>query len=128
TEKGDSARGARYNSALRYLDTQENECLIVVVSEDGYINLIPHLKPKISRQCIDILIKDLQQVNESEHLDIKSFNQIMHDLKRLAFYLIQEDCDKINELRKTIESKMNPKTIRIVYSDFTPNAEMNNSY
>ncbi|EOO33248.1 hypothetical protein IIU_03360 [Bacillus cereus VD133] len=128
TDKGDPARGARYNSALRYLDTQENECLIVVVSEDGDINLIPHLKPRIPRQCIDNLIKDLQQVNESERLDIKSFNQIMHNLERLAFYLLQEDCDKINELRNAIESKIEPETIRIVYRNFTPDPEMDNSY
>ncbi|WP_433772943.1 DNA integrity scanning protein DisA nucleotide-binding domain protein [Bacillus wiedmannii] len=128
TDKGDPARGARYNSALRYLDTQENECLIVVVSEDGDINLIPHLKPRIPRQCIDNLIKDLQQVNESERLDIKSFNQIMHNLKRLAFYLLQEDCDKINELRNAIESKIEPETIMIVYRNFTPDPEMDNSY
>ncbi|WP_255294724.1 DNA integrity scanning protein DisA nucleotide-binding domain protein [Bacillus thuringiensis] len=128
TDKGDPARGARYNSALRYLDTQENECLIVVVSEDGDINLIPHLRPKIPRQWIDILINDLQQVNESEPLDIKSFNQIMKGLEGLVFYLLQEDCNKINELRATIESKMDKGIIRIVYRNLTPNSEMNNSY
>ncbi|WP_257150874.1 DNA integrity scanning protein DisA nucleotide-binding domain protein [Bacillus toyonensis] len=40
TNRGDSSRGARYNSAVRYLETQTNECLIIVISEDGYINLI----------------------------------------------------------------------------------------
>lgn len=41
---GDSARGARYNSALRYYKKQEREnkkCVILVISEDGYINSIP---------------------------------------------------------------------------------------
>ncbi|EEL60381.1 DNA integrity scanning protein DisA nucleotide-binding domain protein [Bacillus toyonensis] len=128
TDKGDSARGARYNSALRYIDSQDNECLIVVVSEDGDINLIPHLKPKIPRQWIDMLIAELQQVNESERLDIKSFNRIMHDLKSLVFYLLEEDCNKINELRVTIESKMDEMIIRVVYPDLTPNPEMNSSY
>lgn len=42
--KGDSGRGARYNSALRYYKRQEKEnkkCAILVISEDGYINSIP---------------------------------------------------------------------------------------
>ncbi|MEN8646160.1 DNA integrity scanning protein DisA nucleotide-binding domain protein [Bacillus cereus group sp. BceL062] len=42
TEVGDIARGARYNSALRYLNRckkQGHNCLIVIVSEDGMINL-----------------------------------------------------------------------------------------
>lgn len=41
--EGDSSRGARYNSALRYFRRQQQQnkkCLIVVVSEDGYINYI----------------------------------------------------------------------------------------
>ncbi|MBM7696962.1 DNA integrity scanning protein DisA nucleotide-binding domain protein [Salimicrobium jeotgali] len=129
TDKGDSARGARLNSAIRYLDTRDNdECLIVVVSEDGHINLIPYLKPRIPRHWIDYLIKDLQEVNESEEVDIRVFNQTMRNLERLAFYLFPKDCDTINELRENIESKIEPDIIRIVYRDFIPNPEMNKNY
>lgn len=42
TEKGNPARGARYNSAIRYIDyvSQLNHlCLIIVISEDGMIDL-----------------------------------------------------------------------------------------
>ena len=37
---GDPARGARYNSALRYVHSTEQRCLAVVVSEDGRVDLI----------------------------------------------------------------------------------------
>ena len=43
TTKGDPSRGARYNSAIRYRDyvcEKGHRCLIVVISEDGMINLI----------------------------------------------------------------------------------------
>ncbi|MBK9927446.1 MAG: DNA integrity scanning protein DisA nucleotide-binding domain protein [Anaerolineales bacterium] len=43
TERGNPARGARYNSAIRYSEyvkTQKHACLIVVISEDGMIDLI----------------------------------------------------------------------------------------
>lgn len=41
--EGDSARGARYNSALRYKngDKIKGNCVIVVISEDGMIDIIP---------------------------------------------------------------------------------------
>ncbi|WP_242259095.1 tetratricopeptide repeat protein [Bacillus cereus group sp. BfR-BA-01409] len=41
--KGDSSRGARYNSAIRYIngDEIEGKCVIVVISEDGMIDIIP---------------------------------------------------------------------------------------
>jgi hypothetical protein len=43
TEEGDSSRGARYNSAIRYYKSMKgkHELLIVVISEDGMINFIP---------------------------------------------------------------------------------------
>jgi hypothetical protein len=37
---GDPARGARYNSALRYVLSSEAPCLAVVVSEDGRVDLL----------------------------------------------------------------------------------------
>ena len=39
---GNSARGARYNSALTYIENHEDiSCVAVVISEDGSIDLIP---------------------------------------------------------------------------------------
>lgn len=41
--KGDPSRGARYNSALRYIGKQMNEgnnCLAVVISEDKYVDIL----------------------------------------------------------------------------------------
>ncbi|ABY42085.1 DNA integrity scanning protein DisA nucleotide-binding domain protein [Bacillus mycoides] len=42
--KGDPGRGARFNSAHRYFGTKKNHnipCLLVVVSEDGHISILP---------------------------------------------------------------------------------------
>jgi hypothetical protein len=39
--KGTPARGARYNSAIRYIDGCEYRCMAVVISEDGMIDLFP---------------------------------------------------------------------------------------
>ncbi|TGE16424.1 hypothetical protein E5J99_09875 [Hymenobacter elongatus] len=44
TEKGDSSRGSRYNSAVRYVESSRYACLAVVVSEDGLIDLLPPVK------------------------------------------------------------------------------------
>lgn len=40
---GDPSRGARYNSARRYIETKKEKdiaCLIIVVSEDGYVDVL----------------------------------------------------------------------------------------
>ncbi|RSK45029.1 diadenylate cyclase [Hymenobacter rigui] len=44
TEKGDSSRGSRYNSALRYVESSRYPVLAVVVSEDGWIDLLPPVR------------------------------------------------------------------------------------
>ena len=41
TEKGDSSRGSRFNGALRYVNSSKYPVLAVVVSEDGWIDLLP---------------------------------------------------------------------------------------
>jgi len=39
SDKGTPARGARYNSAIRYVD-EKPKCIAIVISEDGMVNLI----------------------------------------------------------------------------------------
>ncbi len=38
--RGNSTRGARYNSALRYVESSDYPCLAVVVSEDGMVDIL----------------------------------------------------------------------------------------
>ena len=38
--RGDGTRGARYNSALRYIESSAYPCLAVVVSEDGMVDVL----------------------------------------------------------------------------------------
>lgn len=46
SENGNPTRGARYNSAIRYIDGKlrhKINCLALIVSEDGYVDLYPNL-------------------------------------------------------------------------------------
>ena len=38
--RGNSTRGARYNSAIRYVESSPYPCLVVVVSEDGLVDVL----------------------------------------------------------------------------------------
>ena len=40
-ETGDKARGARYNSALTYIENNKDQAFAIVVSEDGMVNFFP---------------------------------------------------------------------------------------
>jgi len=135
SEKGDTSRGSRYNSAVRYYETNKDKfkCLIVVVSMDGMINIIPDLIPQFDKKQIIDNIKKLEEINCQSTIKIKDFNNTMHWFENNNFYLNQEHCDKINNIRKEIDEKIKKVStkeglIQIIYYDFKPNPEMNETY
>ncbi|ALQ70104.1 tetratricopeptide repeat protein [Bacillus thuringiensis] len=65
--QGDSARGARYNSAIRYVNKEglKNNCVIVVISEDGMVDIVPDIKE--TEEMINRLINQLiEYVNKGQ--------------------------------------------------------------
>lgn len=130
SKKGDASRGARYNSAIRYYENfgKDKPLAIVIISEDGMINLIPNLMPQINHSEIQRNIDEFEVIKESEEVNIKSFHKLMNYFKSVEFYLTGQECDYINNLRKAIETKDNHSGIRIIYRDLQPNEELNNSY
>ena len=53
TDRGSPARGARFNSALRYvLEEGPRASIAVVLSEDGNVDLLPRLRPRIGRVAL----------------------------------------------------------------------------
>jgi|GEM_PF-1653367 len=80
---GDASRGARYNSAYRYLyKLQEagQKCVIVIISEDGAVNLIPESENEdmllvLAEEIIDLINEentDEEKLKEKEQLLLES--------------------------------------------------------
>lgn len=131
TEKGDSSRGARYNSAIRYYENFATEfsMAIIIISEDGMIDIIPKLKPRIKHSEISDRINELKSLNSLEKVERKKYYPIINWFESNQFYLTDDECDKINKLRKEIEKKeAEPASIWIVRKDLVSNDEMNDSY
>jgi len=132
TNKGDASRGARYNSAIRYYEQfkKDNSLILVIISEDGMINLIPNLNPQIKHSQILEEIKKFKTNLDEKNLNRKTFNQGMNFFQSNNFYLTEAECEIINKLRKEIEEKFKEdlKMLHIVYSDLYPDKEMDESY
>jgi DNA integrity scanning protein DisA with diadenylate cyclase activity len=129
TEKGDSSRGARFNSAIRYYEHfgKNQPCVLVIISEDGMINLIPKLLPQIKHSEILEVIEVLLEVNKLEKVGNSQYYPSLNYLENHQFYLTEEECNIINTVRKEIETK-NFGTVKIVRTDLKSNSEMNSSY
>lgn len=132
SDKGDSARGARYNSAIRYFEyaSLKSPLALVIISEDGMINLIPNLKPQIQHSLIVKAISEFKDILNAEKLDHKAFNQGMNFFQEINFYLNKNECYDVNVTRIKIEEKFKKdlEMMKVIYNDLVPNEEMNHSY
>lgn len=148
SDKGSSARGSRYNSAVRYIETQRKinkkyQTLIIVISEDGTIDLLPNLKPQSSRQTLKEVMKSLESINGEERPNIANYNKIMEWLSSNRFYLSLDQCNKINAIKCSMEKKQReinrierePKlepgagyVSHVVWEDLVPDPDMDDSY
>lgn len=129
TANGNSSRGARYNSAIRYVETKgQNHCVAVVVSADGMVDLVPDLMPRVRRSDLNKPIDKLHEIALMNEVDPKEFYTAMNSLKSYQFYLSQKMCDEINDLRQKIQARIKNEGIQILYYDFVESEEMDDSY
>ena len=124
--KGTSSRGARYNSAVRYIygvwhGDSGVECLAVVVSKDGGANLVRELRQRIDRLEITKRIERLRAAVAVEPVNAKEYSKAMFWLNNNRFYLSHELCDELNKIKKA-------PGLPIDVPDFIPDEEMDDSY
>jgi hypothetical protein len=124
TDEGNAGRGARYNSAIRYCKTRNDvPTLLVVVSEDGGVDMIPTLRSQIARSSIERKIARLKQC------DIDNYAKSRNWLRDHRFYINEEQCRTVNEEIARIESiPPEPRELRVGTAKFVPDPEMNESY
>ncbi len=123
TTDGDPARGARYNSAIRYVRSSSTDTLCIVVSEDGKVDMIPTLMPQISRIEVQRHVDMLSgQTHENYH---KNRNW----LDNHRFYLTQEQCDVVNtEMERISNEKREVGEILLTIASFKPHPIMDETY
>lgn len=117
------SRGARYNSAIRYIGSGHNPRLAVIVSDDHTVDVIPILPPRIKRSKLEQTISQLETANSEDYHP--AANWLAHH----RFYLNQEQCDRINKCLKRIHDE--PKEvgeIRLNWSEFKPDPSLDDGY
>lgn len=129
TEEGDSSRGARFNSAVRYVESRPDTeaCVVIVVSEDGGVDIIPDLRPPIRRSQIEHVFIELKQVLATEHVNRRRYSKAVKWLEDNRFYLLPEHCETANQLIEEIEGRIraqDPESPSFVRQHFASHPEM----
>ncbi|HEX5771292.1 MAG TPA: diadenylate cyclase, partial [Nocardioidaceae bacterium] len=129
TGVGDPGRGARYNSAVRYTAASSAPCLIVIVSDDGMIDVHPELAPRVRPEDVEQALFDLETIGTAEHVDLESFYAARERLRLFAFYLSDSQCERANEVAARVEQQRYAQTgMRLAVVPFTPDPRMNDSF
>src|SRR5262249_30802400 len=128
SETCNPARGARYNSAIRY-SSSHDECVIISKSEDGGINVIPYLRPRIRKHELDHAIESIEKLINAAELDYKQITEQEDWIRARAFYLSKEQCNKLNELDDKYHQRRVEKGDPYVdYGRYEASSDMNDSY
>jgi len=128
-ENAASSRGSRYNSSLRYFENNKGQAklLVVVKSDDGMINIIPELKPKINRHIIQDIIIQLVSTVDDKDFNYELYRSLINELDKKRFYLNDADCELINSKIKIAESiieKDRSITVRFKDKPFAGNSKL----
>jgi sensor domain DACNG-containing protein/sensor domain DACNH-containing protein len=87
--EGDRSRGARYNSAVKYLSSAgDTPTVILLVSEDGMINLLPDLRPRMHRADLDAMLVDLREAAAIDPVHPERFYKAYRRIEAAKFYLL----------------------------------------
>jgi hypothetical protein len=127
SDQGDPARGSRYNSAVRYQASAIAGTVVVVVSDDGNVDLIPPLRRQVHRQQILDAVSRVKAAHEAD--DRREAAEAIDAVRRLGFYLTEEQCDEINAIGHEQERRNSEGAgFVLVYQDLIPDLAFDNSY
>ncbi|MDR2935115.1 MAG: hypothetical protein LBV70_04455, partial [Candidatus Adiutrix sp.] len=96
-----------YNSALRYYEKRRScgdRLCLVILSDDGMLDLVPLLKPKIKRDHIDKLMIRLMNITSQAEMDLDQYFDCLFELRQYEFCLPEDVRTMIEEgLEKALE-------------------------
>ena len=129
TTSSDRARGARFNSAVRYQRTSNTGTMVIVISDDGTVDLIPNLKPRVSRQEVEDAARSFCEYSGIAGNDGEEWARRDRAVERLVFYLNQEQCERVNEAyEREMECRFESGGISLTRERLRPDPDMNESY
>ncbi|RKH09520.1 hypothetical protein D7X74_29430 [Corallococcus sp. CA047B] len=126
---GTPARGARYNSAIRYVETRTSSApvMAVVLSEDATLDVIPMLRPQIPRRLIQDVLAQGRELAAAPHPD--RIGLWLRQLSSLRFYLNANECLEANALVEHFHKQTTAwGQIWLELEPFAPDPEMDDSY
>ena len=128
TGTGDISRGARYNSAIRYLAGRGKGSMVIIVSEDGRVDILPHVARRVRRASVERAVAQLVRAADGT-TDYEKFSRLDSRAAALEFYFDAEQCEAVNEARESVEQqRWAEERVRMQVVPIAPHPAMDDSY
>ena len=129
SSSGDRARGARFNSSIRYQRTSEIGTLVIVISDDGTVDLIPNLVPRVFRQEVEDAVRMFCEYSAIEGSDGEEWARRNRRVEQFRFYLNEEQCNRVNEAyEEEMDSRLEAGGLKLSRRRLQPDSDMDDSY
>ena len=129
TSSGDRARGSRFNSSVRYQKTTEIGTMVIVISDDGTVDLIPSLRHRVQRQEVEEAVRDFCVYSGIEGNDGEEWSRRNNRVEGLSFYLNEEQCDRVNQAYENeMDSRLESGRLKVTRKRLQSDPAMNCSY
>lgn len=129
-DKGNSARGSRYNSSIRYFYSQYKNCklIIVIISDDGDVDILPYLPTRMKKsfivKFIETIKKKYEEAKKGNKIDTGEYNTFYSDARDLSIYFSKEECNFLNEYFSYLENNCKQEDrARIVFRPLSPDSD-----
>lgn len=123
TDECTPSRGSRYNSGVRYVQTNSARRLAIVVSDDRTIDILPPVRRLCSRSRIEQCVERLEGATLDNYHDPRNW------LNDHRFYINTEQCARINAVLDRLDAA--PKQVGLLYfgtERFEADSDMDESY
>lgn len=122
-DKCTPSRGSRYNSGVRYVHSEGRRGLAIVASDDKTIDIIPEIRPLVSRSLLERYITAFNTSN------IDNYHEARNWLDEHRFYINAEQCEQLNSTIARLDSY--PREVGRIYlgtDKFVVHADFDQSY
>ncbi len=117
------SRGSRYNSAVRYIRSKLHRRFAIVASDDKTIEIVPTLRPLVSRKILQ------ENISCFEIANLDNYHTPRNWLNKHRFYMSAQDCERINIAIERLDAlPYGESGIYIGTDRFTPHPDMEEGY
>ncbi len=103
--------------------------MVIVISDDGTVDLIPNLRPRVAGREVEKAVQNFCDYSGIKGNDGEKWAQLNEQVESFFFYLNEEQCNRVNEAyKKEMDMRMEAGGIKLTRRPLLPNPEMDDSY